>query len=135
MAYEYADRDLDTKYFSLSFFNRLEREGVNGEFGTVLARPHFVPWGFVLSRNIFEKALWANCFCPDVSHYLSWDLRFNNLRASLGMSELFPKFSRANNIGKVGTHMWEEHWESSVKLDYWAGNTDFEETEWDFQIG
>lgn len=135
MFYNIEERvDIENQYFSVSFFNRLEEKDVNSEYWTILNRPHFVPWGFVLGKKIFREVLFSNCFCPDASHYLSWDLRFNQLREKLNLTEIFPKLSRAINIGDRGTHMWPEHWENNVKLDFWAGSVLPESREFSIQL-
>ncbi len=127
-------RDVWDKSFSISLFNRTRKEEVGDEYFTVLERPVFVPWGFVLRKEIFEKALFSNCFCPAASHYLSWDVRMDTLRKSLGLTEIFPKFSRAINIGDTGVHMRPEFWKENVEIDYWAGNVEYHEGKWDIQI-
>ncbi len=107
--------------FSISLYNRLDKEDVSEEDKkVVLLKNQFVPWGFALWRESFEKI--KHCFeCNEV--YKSWDWQISDFVHQNNMANIFTMFSRVDNIGaENGVHVPSAEWHyDNHRVPYWAG--------------
>jgi len=109
--------------FSVSLYNRLEFfEVPERDYGTVLLKPRFTPWGFALWKESFDKIQDCFYYTSDVTKYLSWDLQINNFCEQNNLKHIFTKLSRVDNIGaENGVHVPNAEWHAlNHRVPFWA---------------
>ena len=109
--------------FSVSLYNRLGYDDIKeNDKNLVLTRPGFIPWGFALWRDSFDKIKDRFVYDSDTSRYLSWDLQINNYCIENNLKNLYTKFSRIDNIGALGgVHVPSAQWHAeNHRVPFWA---------------
>jgi hypothetical protein len=131
--------DNDPNVFTVTAYNRMPCEAVAGRFYTCHRRPWFHPWGWATWIDRFEEmvAKWdtfevLRCSAPD-SPPGKWDAALNRWRGSIwdthcvgrvraGRHEIYPRLSRAQNIGELnGENVEPDFQREHVRLEYWGG--------------
>lgn len=112
-------------YFSYSLYSKINsNDYTKDKYSLIMKRDGFVPWGFGLPKKSFLKTLEWNCYCPETSHYNSWDCRIDENCRALKYKHLFTFLSRGNNIGaENGVHVPSKEWHKENQyLDFWVEN-------------
>lgn len=109
--------------FSISLYNRLNKQDITEEeYGVVLKRPLFVPWGFGLWSHRYS--LIEDCFTnsPDPAKYASWDVQVAKRCYDMNLQHIYTKLSRVDNIGaENGVHVPNPEWhELNHRVPFWA---------------
>lgn len=112
-------------YWTLSLFNRSTKDQVGNQYNVITNRPWFTPSGFMCSKQVFLDGFQYGCFEPDK---ITWDMKFNELRAIRKKTELFPIMSRSNNIGWYGENVSSKEWyNDKLKMLFWADDISYQE--------